>query len=135
MLSHFYFRGHPGAQRAQREASQDTSMASDVCNFSTEVTPSMMGPSQTASHSHRLLTPSSQDYHRYCIPVIQSPDLRAQCIFLERYPSASSNSRRAFFDSASRNAFAMAVSLSPKYLKMTSCGRFTRTSISSWFAR
>ena len=49
--------------------------------FLAEVTPSLMGPPQKLSHSHRLLTPSSQDYHRYCIPVIQSPDLRAQCIF------------------------------------------------------
>ena len=59
-----------------RTASQDTSMTSDLCNFQSEV------------NSHRLLTPSSQDYHRYCIPVIQSPDLRAQCIFnLALHPS------------------------------------------------
>ena len=39
----FIFRGHPGAQRAQRKASQDTSMTSDLCNFPPEVAPSHDG--------------------------------------------------------------------------------------------
>ena len=48
-------------------------MTSDLCIFFPEVaTPYDALFTKTCSHSHRLPTPSSQDYHRYCISVTQT---------------------------------------------------------------